>query len=214
MNSRQKFLNAINFKIDKQIPEWEFAYWYDAIQRWYKEGLLKKNQPDKLKYQQWVSGEACPGPDIFFDKLFYDSDVHDYFCFDERVHAAAVINSPLPVFKKEIFNEDSQNITFRGEDGKIVKTRKDGSSMPQFIDYPVKDKKDFEKIKERFNPDSKDRIPDQWDELIKVYKSRTYPLQLGGGNFCGFFSILREMMGVEKALYSFYDDPSLVFEIL
>lgn len=215
MNSKEKFLSIISFNKNTPVINWEFAYWYDTLQRWYEEGLPRKKPPTKIEYQQFIAGEACPGPDIFFDKLnFYDFDVNDYFCFDERIHAAPVITSPIPVFKKEIFNQDSENITFRREDGKIIKTRKDGSSMPHFIDYPVKNKKDFEKIKERFNPDSKDRIPDNWNETVKVYEDRVYPLQLGGGNFSGFFSILREMMGVEETLYSFYDNPSLVFEML
>jgi len=215
MNSKEKFLSVINLNKDATVPNWEFAYWYDTIQRWYEEGLPKGKPPTKLECSQWVSGEACPSPDFFYDELnFYDSDVCNYFGFDERAHSVAIISSPIPAFRKKIFSEDDKNIIFRREDGKIVKTKKDGSSMPNFIDYPVKDKKDFEKMKERFNPYSKNRIPNQWDELVEKYRSRTYPLQLGGGNFSGLFSILREMLGTEKTLYSFYDNPTLVFEML
>ncbi|MCL5986174.1 MAG: hypothetical protein M1371_06365 [Actinobacteria bacterium] len=121
---------------------------------------------------------------------------------------------PIPCFEEEIIDQNDENVIYRRDDGKIVKTKRDGSSMPQFLEYPVKTNRDFEKIKERFNPESKKRFPEQWNNLIKDYKNRTYPLQLGGGNFCGFFSILREMMGLEKTLYVFYDNPALVFEIL
>ena len=43
MNSREKFIEFVNF--NKKIPavKWEFGYWGSAVKRWYKEGLpLKK----------------------------------------------------------------------------------------------------------------------------------------------------------------------------
>ena len=214
MDSREKFLNVISFKKRSPIPNWEFAYWYDTIKRWYEEGLPKQKPPTKLEYQQWVAGEAYPSADVFYDSLnFYDIDVHDFFGFDERAHSVAVDSGPIPVFEKEIFSEDSETITYRREDGKIVKTKKDGSSMPQFISYPVKNRKDFNKIKEKFNFSSNERLPKEFNKYISKYENRTYPLQLTG-SYSGFFSILREMLGLENTLYLFFDDPMLVNEIL
>ena len=40
--------------------------------------------------------------------------------------------------------------------------------MPIFLEYPVKNEQDFEKIKEKFNPDSPGRFPENWDELIGI----------------------------------------------
>ena len=215
MQSREKFLNAINFNVNCPVPDWEFAYWYDTIQGWYKEGLPKQKPPTKLDYQQWIAGEAYPSPDVFYDNLnFYDIDVHNFFGFDERAHSVAVDSGPIPVFEKEIFSEDSETITYRREDGKIVKTKKDGSSMSQFISYPVKNRKDFNKIKEKFNFSSDERLPKEFNKYISKYENRTYPLQLWGGSYSGFFSILREMLGLENTLYLFFDDPMLVNEIL
>ena len=216
MESRGEFLNALNFKKNYPVPNWEFAYWYDTVQRWYKEGLPKENPSSKIEYGQWIAGEAYPSPDVFYDNLnIYDIDVHNFFGFDERAHSVAVDTGPIPLFEKEIFFEDNENITYKREDGKIVKTRKDGSSMPQFISYPVKNKKDFNNIKERFNPDSIKRFPKKFDELIIEYNKRTYPLQITGGYYAlGFFSIIRELVGLEAGLYLFYDDPVLVYEIL
>ena len=215
MQSREKFLNAINFNVNCPVPNWEFAYWYDTIQGWYKEGLPKQKPPTKLDYQQWISGEAYPSPDVFYDNLnFYDNDVHEYFSFDERAHSVALNAGPIPCFEKEVYEEDEDTITFRNEAGQVIKTYKDGSSMPYFVSYPVKNKKDFNKIIERFNSNSADRFPENYSELLEEYRNRTYPLQLWGGSYSGFFSILREMLGLENTLYLFFDDPMLVNEIL
>lgn len=216
MNCREKFQSVANFDKVSEIPEWEFGYWYDAIQRWYKEGLPKINPPSKRDYSQWINGEADPALDVFEDKPnYYGNDVGRFFGFDERCHSASIYTAPLPKYEQVVFEEDKENIVFlREEDGKVVKTRKDGTSMPQFLEFPVKSKKDFEKIKERFNPEDKNRLPENFDELMKEYRKRTYVLEIGGTLFSGFFSILRELMGLEKTLFCFYDNPSMILEIL
>lgn len=45
MDSREKFIEFVNF--NKKIPtvKWEFGYWGSAVKRWYKEGLPLKNYP-------------------------------------------------------------------------------------------------------------------------------------------------------------------------
>ncbi len=45
MNSREKFIEFVNF--NKKIPavKWEFGYWGSAVKRWYKEGLPLKKYP-------------------------------------------------------------------------------------------------------------------------------------------------------------------------
>ena len=216
MNTREKFNSVVNFEKDGQAPNWEFGYWYDTVMRWYDEGLPKVNPPVLDSYVQWAYGEADPGLDVFGEKVHtYGSDVKDYFGFDERVHAAPLYAPPLPYFDREVYEEDDENIIFRREnDGKVVKTRKDGTSMPSFLEFPVKNRKDFEKIKEKFDPDYPGRIPDNFDQKIEEYKNRDYVLQIGGTLFCGFFSILREMMGLETAVIKFYDDPKLIIEMM
>ena len=216
MNVRQKFNSVVNFDKDGQVPNWEFGYWPDAIYRWYDEGLPKINPPDVLDYVQWVYGEADPPQDVFQDiSKCYGGDVRQYFGFDERVHSVPLKASALPLFDEEVYKEDEETITFKRDyDGKIVKTRKDGSSMPSFLEYPVKTRKDFEKIKERFDPDNPERTPKNFDQLIEEYKKRDYVIQTGGTLFSGFFSILREMMGLENTVMMFFDDPKLIVEMM
>ena len=205
MNVRTKLLNVLNFNVGEPIPEWEFAYWYDTVERWYGEGLPRVKPTPKIPYQQWLAGDAMAK---------YEYDVHNYFGFDEWADMVAVNPNAYPPFKKIVYEEDEEDITYRREDGKVIKTKKDGSSMPNFLKYPVKNEQDFEDIKVRFNPDEPKRFPPNWEELVSQYKNRSFPLFLGGNNVSGFYSIIREFLGVEDSLYAFYDQPDLVIKIL
>ncbi|MGI6705848.1 MAG: uroporphyrinogen decarboxylase family protein [Clostridia bacterium] len=205
MNARQKFMNVMELKPGAPVPEWEFAYWYDTIQRWYKEGLPKSYPPMRMENHQWVSGEACPG---------CEKDIHNFFRSDEGVRGVPVYTGPFPVFQEIVYEQDDEHIIYLRGDGKVVKTRTDGCSMPNFLEYPIKNEKDFDEIKERFDPKDPDRFPDNWAMIVKDFSNRDYPLQLGGGNFAGFYSIIRELVGVEESLFLFYDNPGFVTRIL
>ena len=45
MNSRERFLEVMNFNPDVRAIKWEFGYWGGTIKRWYEEGLPEKNYP-------------------------------------------------------------------------------------------------------------------------------------------------------------------------
>jgi hypothetical protein len=205
MNAREKFLNIMDFKTDSPVLNWEFAYWYDTLVDWYKQGLPRKHPPAKKMYSQWVGAEGAVG---------LERDLHDYFNSDEGIQHTGIYNGMLPAFDVKIIEEDEENTTFVRKDGKTVKTRKDGSSMPCFIDYPVKTEEDFENIKKRFDPESNQRFPNDWELKVSQFKDRSYPLRLGGGTFSGFYSVIRELMGTENSLYVFFDNPDFAVRIL
>ncbi|MBC5649350.1 uroporphyrinogen decarboxylase family protein [Christensenella tenuis] len=212
MTSREKFLATIAFKPGATPPNWEFAYWKDTIERWYTEGLPRKHGTFSSENAQWISGSACPGSDGFTEEKYYGRDVEAFFEFDERVHMVGVdCISMIPPFEEKILSETKENIEKICPDGKRVKIKKDGGSMPCFLDYPVHGRKEFDDIRRRFCAHSAGRYAHGWDA---AYRNRTYPLQMGGGNIAGFYSVIREMVGLEKSLYLFYDDPDFATEIL
>ena len=204
MNSRKLFLNIFNSEKNGRTLNWELAYWIDAIQRWYKEGLPEKNEM-LLKKIRDSHGGAIGGEAIAIAGGINDKDVHDFFGFDEGIKAINLNVDIIPNYEEEIYEEDEVNITMRRGDGKVVKTRKDGTYIPFFIEYPIKTKNDFNKFKRRYDTNLCKRLPKNWSELIKEYKNRTYPLQLGG--LYGFFSIIRELMGPINGMTAFYDNP-------
>ena len=42
MNSRERFVEVMNFNTDVRSMKWEFGFWGENIAQWYEEGLPKK----------------------------------------------------------------------------------------------------------------------------------------------------------------------------
>ncbi|MBN1445677.1 MAG: hypothetical protein JW957_06185 [Candidatus Omnitrophica bacterium] len=73
----------------------------------------------------------------------------------------------------------------------------------------VKNEKDYEQVKEHLFPD--DAIDERvWEKRAKKQKSGEEVLWF---SFDGFFWLPRKLLGVEKHLYAFYDQPELMHRI-
>lgn len=101
----------------------------------------------------------------------------------------------------------------RDEYGIIKRVAKGRTTMPEFVSFPLAEPGDWPKLRERLDPDSPGRFPDDWDQRVRAIKSSGKAVVLGGGHLGGFFSFLRELMG-DNVYYLFYDDPKLAHEIL
>ena len=195
MTDRERFLNIMEFKSVDRYPNYELGVWGQAIDRWYSEGL-----PRDVCYWNWFEGEP-------------------YFGIDKRGFIP-VKAGMIPGFDEETIEETERYIVFRDSIGRLRKAMKEGTvrgtrpSMDQYLDFPVKDKKSFEDLKKGYNPYSPVRYPMWWDELVKLWRDRDYPLCLFVNGQIGFYWTLREWVGTENLSYMFYDDPSLVHEML
>lgn len=210
-NSRERCLRIMNFEKCGWTMLWEFGYWAGTIKRWYKEGLpRRKGIPGHIADGVSVAGEGIASPEFDFP---VDSDVHDYFGFDKGITKVPVNNWVFPPFEERIIQEDNETITVVDDMGVKKKDRKDHLSMPIYLDWPVKNRQDFETIKERFVPKLEGRVPNNWAELIREYRNRDYPLSLGGIPF-GFFGSVRYLMGFVNLCVAYHEDPQLIKDIL
>ena len=116
-----------------------------------------------------------------------------------------------PKFEFRQIDEDEKTVTFRMSSGQVAKVLKNRPGMPMYIDWPVKDRKSWEEIKRRLNPNTPERYPSDWKAYVEEINKLKVPIVLQVG---GFFGFLREWVGTEKVLYLFYDDPNLVEEIM
>ena len=80
-------------------------------------------------------------------------------------------------------------------------------SMPEFIEFDVRDRASWEKYRDLCTPRSKADVEEQAERI----DSHTRPLRVGGG---GTWGCVRQLMGPERALLAVYDDPGLVREIV
>ena len=118
----------------------------------------------------------------------------------------------VPTYEPRLIEEDERTITLINKAGKKARVFKDNpEKMPTFLDYPVKDRDSWKEYKKRLDPDTPERWPSDWNAYVREANSRDEPAMLQIG---GFFGFLREWMGLESLLYTFYDDPSLVEDMM
>ena len=214
MNTLERFHAIMNFEKPDRHLLWEMGYWRGTIDRWYEEGLTKKHGlSTEGDPGQGVRGEATPHDPLSTSRS-RDLDVHETIGMDAPLVALPINCGPNPPFEPIVFEETEDFVVSQDEFGVKKRVNKKGASIPEFIDWQVKDRKSFEKIKEeRFQSNLKDRVPPEWPEIIDAYKDRDYPLAIGGYPY-GFYGLLRYLMGEERLMFNFYDSPDLVRDLM
>lgn len=217
-STKELFLKIMNFEPCPRTLKWEFGYWIGTLNRWYQEGLNKvEGYQFDLKYGDAIQGPGHPQGSYSWSGQISkpESDVHNYFDFDKEWALVPYNYWIFPRFEKRIINEDKKYIEYFDTDGVKKKEYKDKSSMPMFLEFPVKNRNDWERIKEeRFNFNSIDKrfIGDK-DNFIKKSKSIDKPLGILDEPV-GFFGSLRWLIGENSLFMLYYDDPKLLKDIV
>lgn len=186
MNARERFLETLSFgQPDRGFYWGDLGWWPDTLDRFYEEGLPR------------------------------DVHIWDYFGFD-RKERVAINWGMVPPFDKITLEETDEYEVYIDTDGvksRRFKAPKKGSvtAMPQWLEFPVKTREDFQEMKKRFNPDSPCRYPQWWEDYMRCLRGRDYPLGIQGGSFFGWG---RGLMGLENFVVAMYDDPALVHEMM
>jgi uroporphyrinogen decarboxylase len=115
----------------------------------------------------------------------------------------------------EILREDERYIDYIDIDGATRRYSKEQQVLPGGLDWLIKDWNSWNQLKEeRMRLDNiKDRLPDNWSDLIEEYKIRDYPLAVGGYPI-GLFGSLTHLIGYENLFMFYYDKPDLIRDIL
>lgn len=161
-------------------------------------------------------------------------DVGKYFGYEPSFYGVPINLGAWPPFPREVIEEDAECITVRDSRGIIVKNLRDGSSMPDFVDYPVHNWKEWEKYKEeRLNPDAPGRFLkpgnnwNMWNDVpweagtaeevglaaAKYAGENQLAVQVGSFPW-GVFGTARDILGAEELLVGFYSESDLVHDIM
>ncbi|MBD3180936.1 hypothetical protein GF312_01520 [Candidatus Poribacteria bacterium] len=190
MTKRERFWRTMRFQEVDRLPFW--ADWIGPFDRWHEEGMPK------------------------------DVDPFEFFGF-EGVISAFWGNPRVPVnlgicpgFEVITLEETEEYRIYRAGDGVITKARKGVTGYPtyQWLEYPIKNRDDWEKFKEeQLNPDDPRRYPQEaeWQRLKAEWKDRDYPISIDGGSIYGF---PRNWIGVSNISVMFYDDPDLIHDMM
>jgi uroporphyrinogen decarboxylase len=193
MNNRQRFHAAMSFQPVDRPCQVEQGFWPETFQRWRAEGL-----PAGVCY-----------PELFGRSP--ENDMFGYFDIAKWAYLRAE-QYFLPGFPEETLEENERFRTFRSSRGVVLRELKTGVSMPEFIAYPIRDRASYLELRERLIGSPNLRLPADWSETAAYF--RRQERDIVGVHMDGFFGYPRELMGVERLLLTFYDDPDLIQMII
>jgi uroporphyrinogen decarboxylase len=120
-----------------------------------------------------------------------------------------------PRFEKRTVAETEDKVTYVNENGITCTDFKTDSykSMPHFEAYPISDRRSWEAYRERlaWTPE---RVGEGWERQKAGWEGRTAPLIVALNYAASLYGTLRNLCGVERLSYLFYDDPALVEEMM
>lgn len=188
MNARERFLSIAKGETTRDVflpYDLNYAWFMDeTLARWRQEGLPE------------------------------GADLTEFFGFDRVEFTGGGPYTLIPAFERQVIAEDQDTRIVRDELGITKREFKQNtrSKMPQWLDFPVKSRRDFADLKRRLDPNSPSRRPALFDELKERWQQREHPLGLAAGSFYGH--TLQRWVGPENLCMMFYDDPSFVHEML
>jgi hypothetical protein len=185
MTERERFLAVYQFRGFDRCPMWEMGMWQATLDRWRHEG--------------WDGRE----------------DFAVTYRHDGRENAGLDF-AMLPRFERRVLEDDGRVRLLVDERGVTCRelVERTETSMPHWLDFPVKDRASWEAMKARYDPHDPRRYPADWEERKQQWARRDHPLQVYGGRDTGFFGPVRGWMGAENAMLCFYDDPDLMHEMM
>ena len=193
MNHRERFLAAMDFRRTDRPCHLEHGFWNETYTRWRKEGL--------------PAGVVLPD-------LFFHSPGNDLFGYFDVAKIAYVVVEQyyVPAFPEETVSRTSDERLYRNSRGVLLRERLSNVSIPQFLEYPIKNRADYEMYRERLNGSPEKRFRADWSEQIRLISGQDRDIV--ATHMDGFFGYPRELLGVRNLLILFYDDPALMHRII
>jgi len=208
ISNREQFLGICRFERpgDLYIPSDVFtAFWPQTLLQWVEQGAPKQIMDDEFRANYFQFNDIYTLDEIKSGTYVVSTDI----CGFNYKYGVRLI---IPPYVEEIVVENEHTITLISEAGQKIKVFKDNpNKMPMFLDYPVRDRASWKELKKRLDPNTPERWPSDWNAYVGEMNSKSGPTALLVGSFFGF---LREWMGLERLLYMFHDDPSLVEDMM
>jgi uroporphyrinogen decarboxylase len=206
LNRRERFLNVALFGKPDRIPLGVGGVRPLTRKAWMKQGL-----PEDQDVVDYLGFRDCTIGSRSF--VTYPSEG-----FAWKPNPNAVNLGPDPPFEHRVLESDeryriwtdSLGITQRGfqedwKDGWM------GFATRVFMDFPVKTREDFERIKRRYDAADPDRYPSDWDRIAAEFRDRDYPVCV---TIRGPFWWTRDMTGLKKIVTGIYREPEFIKELM
>lgn len=188
LTNRERFVRLFQGEPVDRAPFLDiFGFWPSSLERWKTEGLAPDATPDTVR--QIIGFDGGRG---------YPLPVKGFI---------------WPEFERRVIREEGERIWVRNRWGALEQNLRGSEVMPITLDGPVTDRASWEAVKERLRPDTPGRLPENWEKVCRLARESGEPVYTGDLPI-GFFGAPRELLGLERQLTLFYDDPALMHEIL
>ncbi len=195
---QSRYFNIYTYQPYDRMLDIEFSFWPQTIRRWLNEGLnieMTREEIDTIGHPK----------------------VNEYFGFDkENLAYLPKKLGPIPPFEEETLEEKDHSVIVRTADGTICEMfthEMDDSSIPHFIEFPVKTPADWAEYKHRWLADIPERRVDP--ELMDAHRTRVFDEGAMSAIFVnGPYGQLRNWMGFENLSYAFFDYPEMIHDMV
>ncbi|MHC4984964.1 MAG: uroporphyrinogen decarboxylase family protein [Planctomycetota bacterium] len=187
---------TMTYQETDRVPDIEFNYWGQTLQRWVGEGM-------------------DVGVD-YEDPEFYGK-VIEYFGYDDDLghHHIGVRTEMNPYFEEEEIERKERSVICRSATGVIAEHFNEASgasSIPHYLEFPVKTPADWADMKRRFDPADPNRARPA--EEIDALRQACDDNQMIFIFINGPYGALREWMGFENLSCAFYEYPDMVHDMV
>ncbi|MCP4750482.1 MAG: hypothetical protein GY866_06290 [Proteobacteria bacterium] len=208
MNPRERENAVLSFRKPKERGPVEetFVPWDKTIRNWLKQGFPAEALTDAVNHHQRPE-------DVYLDCLF--SRIINYervLGYDPLMRLSFKL--PFLNFEVEILEETDQYTIKRDADGWRRKYHKN-QGIVEDLEPVVATPEDWFALKRRAEEELEkhytlENIQRNYGPYQEDHAAGRYPIRL---NFRGFFWAPRELMGIEKHLYAFYDAPEIMHDM-
>jgi len=184
MRPVDRFLAFMRFQAVDRPPLLEEGAWKLARERWRAEGMGDVSAPPYLA----------------------ECDAWDRTATDLWM---------LPRYETRVLAEDETSLTYMTDRGVVMRRLKPlAEGMPLHLRYPVESRADWNVLKPRFLPNCGERLGADWPDKCAQWRQQGVTVRFQGQRAPSLFGFVRELMGPERALTMFYDDPWLVHDMM
>lgn len=133
-----RYYRVFTYQTTDRVPDIEFGYWPQTIRRWLREGMPLELTPEE-------------------QNQMFSAKVDRFMGFDTHHHASFPLHVGMnPCFEEKVLEKREGSTVVRQESGVISErflNDQDESSIPHFIEFPVKTPDDWAAMKERYRID-------------------------------------------------------------
>ncbi|HUU60603.1 MAG TPA: uroporphyrinogen decarboxylase family protein [Phycisphaerae bacterium] len=180
MTMRELWRNIMFYGEFDRMPVIHWTEWEETRRRWLAEGLP---------------------PDV---------SEHQYFGTVPHWTWVGVGLELYPPFAEETLEDTDEYRIFRDGGGVVQKDWKHRSCIPTFLDFTLKEAKDWDAFKKRLQPDP-GRISKDLDKRIADAEASELPIAIGTASMMGW---IRNWMGVENMCYLMFDAPDVYADMV